>query len=101
MNEWKCDETGCTRKVQGVGGGVGLRAIGWWFQRGFGGRGPTILCPEHRPDGIPCEDDYAAEDAERTGTGAEFLACCPFCAAEKDAKHWQDIMNRETYGEEP
>ena len=99
MNEWQCDELGCREKVHGVGSAIGLRAIGWWFMPGaMGLRGPHILCPAHRPDGIPCEDKYAAQDVEealaegREIAHPEYLQCCPFCAAEREAKLWQEAM---------
>lgn len=93
MNEWQCDHPGCHEKVHGVGSALGLRAIGWYFQVG-----PLTLCPAHRPDGIPCEDKYAVQDVEearaegREVAHPEYLQCCPFCAAEHEAKHWQDTM---------
>lgn len=59
MNEWQCDEGGCMSKAVGVGGAIGLRAIGWYFKRGQHDKhGPVILCPLHRADGRPI---HAAE----------------------------------------
>ncbi len=66
MNLWECDEPGCNRAAVGTGGAVGLRAIGWYFRVG-----PTLFCPWHRPDKIPC-----VEDGENKGK-----PCGP-CAAE-------------------
>ncbi len=70
MNKWTCQHHGCIREVAGVGGGVGLRAIGWYFAVG-----PTIYCPAHRRDGIPgkyhdctlekCGTCKGQEEAER------------------------------------
>jgi len=45
MNLWECDHPGCKCTAVGVGGAIGLRAIGWYFKRG-----PIIRCPNHRPD---------------------------------------------------
>lgn len=45
MNRWECDHPGCSSIAIGVGSAVGLRAIGWFFERG-----PTCFCPDHRPD---------------------------------------------------
>ncbi|MAT84097.1 MAG: hypothetical protein CMD39_07380 [Gammaproteobacteria bacterium] len=53
LNLWECEHRGCTAAAAGTGGAVGLRAIGWYFRRGSGGSGPTILCPNHRPDASP------------------------------------------------
>lgn len=48
MNLWECDRPGCTSRAVGVGGAVGLTAVGWYFRPG-----PVLFCPAHRPDGIP------------------------------------------------
>ena len=54
MNEWECEEPACSSSAVGVGSAVGLRAIGWFFQRGTGkGHGPLLLCPLHRRDSLP------------------------------------------------
>ena len=52
MNKWECEHPGCTSAAVGVGGAVGLRAIGWWFELG-----PTLFCPVHRPTPILCRDE--------------------------------------------
>ena len=53
LNVWECqhrgafaDFQGCERRAYGLGGAVGLRAIGWYYQPG-----PEIFCPEHHPLG--------------------------------------------------
>lgn len=71
MNIWECTDRDCSRKCVGTGGAVGLRAIGWYFTYG----GP-ILCPQHRPDAVPCieQDEHPP---------------CQLCAAEKEAEQWQ------------
>jgi len=57
MNIWQCDQQNCDRYVIGCGSAIGLRAIGWYFERG-----PVIYCPEHHPnDGI-----NGAESSART-----------------------------------
>jgi len=58
--------------VVGVGGGIGLRAIGWWCRPG-----EAILCPPHRPDVRPCRD--------RPGQ------TCQLCAAEHEAR-WNQLL---------
>ena len=77
MNCWECQHKGCGRTVVGVGGAIGLRAIGWYYQQG-----PTILCPEHRP-------------SQRHST-AHYLDCtrddCALCAAEEDAQFYQRLI---------
>lgn len=74
MNVWECQV--CGAKSQGVGGAIGLRAIGWWFELG-----PVILCPHHRPDRVPCH--------EEAGTP------CPMCAGEEEAQRLQEMIRRE------
>lgn len=76
MNRWDCDHQDCDRFVVGVGGAVGLRAIGWYFEIG----GP-VLCPPHRPDPVPCDDKYSPENH---GTP------CAVCAAEHQAQPIQE-----------
>lgn len=46
MNLWQCD-AGCDREAVGVGGAVGLRAIGWQVIFTSDGRGPLLRCPAH------------------------------------------------------
>jgi hypothetical protein len=78
MNVWRCDALTCGRECVGVGGAVGLRAIGWYFTYG----GP-IFCPAHRPDPVKClESDQES---------------CELCAGEIEADLWQAIIGRE-YG---
>jgi hypothetical protein len=61
MNRWECDaaeqgiDKNCSCNAVGVGGAVGLRAIGWYVK--FQPRlAPIILCPAHRPDGTRCKE---------------------------------------------
>lgn len=50
MNYWECDQSGCQSKSHGIGGAIGLRAIGWYFKKGEGiTRPPIIFCPQHSP----------------------------------------------------
>lgn len=42
MNLWECQQPHCLNKVVGIGGAIGLRAIGWYFEKG-----PIIYCPGH------------------------------------------------------
>jgi hypothetical protein len=60
VNKWDCDAPGCDYSVCGLGGAIGLRAIGWYFMPGYG---PRLYCPRHRhlaeepmidPHGKPC-----------------------------------------------
>ena|ERR1700760_3915739 len=46
MNIWECHHPDCTNRVVGVGGAIGLRAIGWYFELG-----PVLYCPNHYPQG--------------------------------------------------
>lgn len=90
MSVWECQEPGCDRAVVGCGGGIGLRAIGWYFMPGpldgwgFLG-GPTIYCPQHRPDGTNSRSllhDGEADDGD----------ACPICAGALDAKRYQEAI---------
>lgn len=58
MNIWDCQHPGCSRVAYGVGGAVGLRAIGWYFKIG-----PVILCPQHHPAG-PAAAEVMANAAQ-------------------------------------
>jgi len=78
MNQWNCDEPGCSSTAIGVGGAVRLRAIGWWFKPG-----PSTYCPRHRPD-------------RKEITLGRYLDCteddCSLCHATEEAEHWQWLM---------
>lgn len=80
MNLWNCQHAGCDRTCCGVGGAVGLRAIGWYFKRG-----PIIFCPEHRPDGINGKGKYL--DCHKKN--------CPQCKGSQEAEKWQALINKE------
>lgn len=79
MNLWECSRHDCNRKAVGVGGALGLRAIGWHFTMG----GP-LLCPVHRPDPIPCSDND--ENAGKS---------CSRCAAEASANAAQELLTTD------
>ena len=86
MNLWECEVSGCDSTAVGAGGAVGLRAIGWYFAVG-----PTILCPAHHPDKVPCTEPPAI----RTPEQAHWLPTaryCSLCAAEAQAKRIQDAL---------
>lgn len=76
LNQWECEHPGCKSTAVGVGGAVGLLAIGWWFELG-----PTLFCPAHRPAPIPCRDD-----------GDNRGKPCSQCAAEEDADLIQNAI---------
>jgi len=78
MNRWECDHPGCTVTAVGVGGAVGLRSVGWFFEYG-----PKLLCPAHRPDPTPCVQE--GQSAEQAGKP------CELCAAEAVARFWQKV----------
>ena len=75
MKEWQCDSPGCKYKCIGLGGAIGLRAIGWWFLPG-----PRLFCPRHRPDPVPCVDKYS--DGNHGNS-------CALCAGEVEAEKIQ------------
>ncbi len=43
MNLWECDTRGCPSTAVGIGGALGLRAIGWAVT--VGGKDPRLQCP--------------------------------------------------------
>lgn len=86
MNKWECGTPDCNSVAVGVGGALGLRAIGWWFEKGA-----KPLCPGHRPDPTEC----------RTGD----VPCgrkgpCPSCKAEMEANVLQYVLACELMPEE-
>jgi hypothetical protein len=94
MNLWQCDrgkyaDNRCSRTAVGTGGAVGLRAIGWWFEPGydFVDRKEHLLCPQHRPDAIPCLEAFLYD----TTTDEP----CGNCSGEIEADKWQKLMNEE------
>jgi hypothetical protein len=46
LNRWECEVEGCDSIADGLGGALGLMAIGWYFKVG-----PVIRCPRHNPYG--------------------------------------------------
>lgn len=78
INKWECEKDGCVITACGLGGAIGLRAIGWWVQ--FGNGAPNLYCPGHRPDKIMCKEDPANE--------------CSVCAADAEADKWQVLMKQ-------
>ncbi len=78
LNQWYCDQAGCRSSAVGVGGALGLRAVGWFFALG-----PIIRCPNHRPD----PSNLKHEACETEGP-------CGYCRAEQEADAFQaDIAN--------
>lgn len=90
VNKWECSHVHaedipdaqvkagdrCKMIASGVGGGLGLRAIGWFYESG------RILCPAHRPDPQPyCGDAYGNRGQP-----------CSACRAESEAKRYQDAL---------
>lgn len=79
MNRWDCGHPGCGQSVVGVGGAIGLRAIGWWFMPG-----PVLFCPLHRPDAATCPINKAGRECLAGGREG----CpdpCSRCTAENEA----------------
>lgn len=114
MNKWECDFPGCKNTAVGCGGALGLRAVGWYFnpprreplaeplQLGdvvsrvlatVGDRTPRIFCPRHRPDAIPCRDEYSAQkweqDQMREIDPDWSPGHCGECKGEQEAAGWQ------------
>lgn len=77
MNRWGCDRHGCTSTAVGVGGAIGLRAIGWFFAPG-----PQVFCPLHRPDATSARVPSHDREEDRGEP-------CSQCTAELAAAHWQ------------
>lgn len=82
MNRWQCDKPGCRVEAVGVGGSIGLRAIGWYYHQEAEGIECVQFCPAHRPDPIPCQQE---------GSEKEF---CQPCAGEQEARELQGLMPR-------
>lgn len=76
MNLWECDFPGCKSKSVGVGGAIGLRAIGWYFKIGKG-----LFCPNHIPYPTEICKDYGDVHGK-----------CPYCTAEKWASNLQKLI---------
>jgi len=80
MNLWECSEPGCKNTAHGVGGALGLRAVGWHFT--IGGR---LLCPVHTPELAPC-----------TRGDGEFMGRpCAQCAANLQADALQELLTTD------
>jgi hypothetical protein len=76
MNLWECDHPGCKSTAVGAGGAIGLRAIGWHFECGS-----KLLCPEHRPDAMPCLVSKPQP--------------CSSCVAEAEAGRFQRLITAD------
>lgn len=85
MNLWECDEPGCTAKAVGMGGAIGLRAIGWFFQKG-----PRLFCPIHRPDGTKKRNP----DWKGTSVRCKKRGKCGGCKAEEEADRLQYAVSK-------
>lgn len=84
LNKWECSHPGCTSTAVGVGGALGLRAIGWYFVAG-----PIIRCPSHRPD----PSSVRREDCDCSRP-------CGACRAEQEADRFQaDIADALIIGD--
>lgn len=74
MNQWNCDFEGCNSVAVGVGGAIGLRAIGWWFERGRI-RSGRLFCPTHRPDPTTCTEDSRDDEGNYVTLGKPCATC--------------------------
>ena len=89
MNHWKCDVLGCKSEAVGVGSALGLRAIGWFFQRGSGTlTPPLLLCPAHHKNKA---DLVKWHDCARSE--------CPVCYANTQAEILQTLISSVTIRE--
>ena len=94
MNLWECEAPGCESRAVGVGGAIGLRAIGWYFEAG-----PKLLCPVHRHD---------PSMKRNTSFGCNAEDPCSTCKAEEEAdklqfqivKHLEITGNTRAYAEQ-
>ena len=115
LNLWECDHRDadgkrCKSTAVGVGGAIGLLAVGWQFIRGKAiepaGESleatinavmislhtpecqPRLYCPAHRTDALlPCCDKYRTND-DPPGPNP-----CPHCKAELEAEALQEIIS--------
>ena len=89
MNTWQCSTEGCITTATGVGGGIGLVAIGWHFTRGVydSSKGmiakPLALCPIHYPGEDTCDVDMWVYSIDTP---------CIVCAARHAAHDWQQVI---------
>lgn len=81
MNKWQCDYEGCKAVAIGVGEGINLRSIGWYFR--IGG---SLFCPYHRPDKTPCKDTLAEDFIGQP---------CGVCKGEGEAKVIADFIRTD------
>ncbi len=84
MNLWQCDAPRCDNTAVGEGGAIGLRAIGWYFSVG-----PSILCPAHHPDKLPCTDLPTWPTPEEQARAGK---ACSLCAAKAQADRIQETL---------
>lgn len=82
MNRWECGHPDCTSTAVGVGGAVGLLAIGWEFKPRHGLAG-ELRCPAHRR-----MEDSARHEPHREGADPN----CPVCAGETQANALQAMI---------
>jgi len=87
MNLWECEHPGCKATASGIGGAIGLRAIGWYFQRG-----PRLLCPHHRPDGSKKRNPAY----KGTSVRCKKRGNCGYCKAEEEADKLQYVVAQAT-----
>lgn len=89
VNKWNCAHPGCTYHCVGMGGAVGLRAIGWFVAiRAETRQPPLILCPAHRADvpAIPCKDVCT----ETLTQAVRETLSCHSCAVNAVTRLYQD-----------
>jgi len=79
MNLWKCGSDVCKLQAVGVGGAIGLRAIGWEVRLNCFGA-PVTLCPKHRLAARECEYD---DDS---------IPPCSTCTGKYEADRLQKII---------
>jgi hypothetical protein len=88
MNIWECAHPGCPTKAVGMGGAIGLRAIGWHFKIG-----DKIFCPIHRPDATAPSQDHKVCQLFQTGILSDRvidpITPCSTCRAEAEAMDLQ------------
>lgn len=85
MNLWECDERGCKITATGMGGAIGLRAIGWQAEINPGAM-MTLRCPGHRTDAYR-DQIYGPGHAE-PAAGEK----CAQCTGDYEAGAWQSLI---------
>jgi hypothetical protein len=97
MNRWDCEHPGCDYFVCGLGGAIGLRAIGWYFVPGYRN---NLFCPRHWPEdadgmadphGKPCK--MRRPETEATVIQAQIPGILENIRDSDEARHVRELFH--------